>query len=224
MKKLAVQSFALLTLLVLLWLTSAIGAPDAFASSDRSTGQWVSPVGLPLAVVAGFDPPAQRWLAGHRGVDLRAWAGQTVVAAGKGVVSFSGRVVDRGVVTISHGSLRTTYEPVDSAVVLGQVVSAGEFIGVLGTGGHCSERCLHWGLIESQTYLNPLRLLRSHPPVLKPVSDSDFEMLSQNEGGVAIDPRQRTTSHRAALPASAGAGLVIATGVRMRRRKIRRKP
>lgn len=129
--------------------------------------RWVPPLAS-IRVVAGFSPPAERWLAGHRGVDLLAAAGQTVRAAGAGTVSFAGIVADRGVVSVKHGELRTTYEPVQTSVVAGQTVAAGQVIGTIGPGGHCDSRCLHWGLLAGDTYLDPMLLLQNDPPILKP--------------------------------------------------------
>nr|WP_249714558.1 M23 family metallopeptidase [Micromonospora sp. NBRC 107566] len=114
------------------------------------------------AVVRPFDPPAARWLAGHRGVDLAATPGAVVRAAGAGSVHFAGRVVDRGVVSVDHpNGLRTTYEPVEPTVRTGEIVSAGAPIGVLmpGHAGCPAPACLHWGLRSGSVYLDPLALL-----------------------------------------------------------------
>jgi murein DD-endopeptidase MepM/ murein hydrolase activator NlpD len=109
-----------------------------------------------------FDPPAERWLAGHRGVDLAASPGAVVRAAGAGRVVFAGPVGGRQVVSIDHaGGLRTTYEPLVPSVHAGDLVAAGDPIGRL-SGGHpgCPlAACLHWGLRRGEVYLDPLALL-----------------------------------------------------------------
>jgi murein DD-endopeptidase MepM/ murein hydrolase activator NlpD len=119
--------------------------------------------GAPV-VVGAFDPPAEPWLAGHRGVDLAGTLGQRVYAAGTGTVSFAGRVAGIGVVSITHpGGLRTTYEPVTASVHIGNPVVIGTPIGTIdGRLPHCAPRaaaCLHWGLIRAGVYLDPLMLL-----------------------------------------------------------------
>lgn len=129
---------------------------------------FVPPLQLPLRLNARFDPPAEKWLAGHRGVDLGAVPGSPVKSAGAGVVHYVGTVVDRPVISIDHGVLRTTYEPVKSDLASGQAVVAGQVIGTIAEGGHCSESCLHWGLKRGEEYLDPLALLKTDPPVLKP--------------------------------------------------------
>jgi murein DD-endopeptidase MepM/ murein hydrolase activator NlpD len=123
-------------------------------------------------VVRGFDPPAQPWLPGHRGVDLAAVPGDAVVAAGAGVVSFAGPVAGRGVVSVTHGALRTTYEPVTATVRAGDTVAPGDRLGTLAAGsGHCGgvPSCLHWGLLRGTEYLDPLLLLGRSHPVLLPI-------------------------------------------------------
>lgn len=110
---------------------------------------------VPGPVVRGFDPPADDWLPGHRGVDLAADVGTEVRAAASGVVSVAQTIVGRGVVAIVHGELRTTYEPVDPSVRVGQRVSAGEVIGRV-QAGHCAAGCLHFGLKRGDDYLDPL--------------------------------------------------------------------
>ncbi|MFJ8046097.1 murein hydrolase activator EnvC family protein [Kitasatospora sp. NPDC096147] len=135
------------------------GAPAIGPGPGRA---W--PVGGRGGLLQRFDPPPVRWAAGHRGVDLAASVGDTVRSAAPGVVSFSGSVGGRAVVTVTHpGSgnppLRSTYLPV-IGVPVGTEVAAGQSIGVLTTGvGHCAEGCLHWGLLRGKRYLDPLALL-----------------------------------------------------------------
>jgi murein DD-endopeptidase MepM/ murein hydrolase activator NlpD len=101
---------------------------------------------------------------------LAASPGAAVVAAGPGVVTYAGTLAGRGVVTVTHGTLRTTYEPVRATVATGDRVHAGQQIGVLDGAGHCaSQACLHWGLLRGDTYLNPLSLLSRGPSRLLPV-------------------------------------------------------
>jgi hypothetical protein len=141
---------------------------ELFLPSDGSSWQW--PLRPPVSVVRPFDPPAHPWEAGHRGVDLAARPGQAVYAAGPGRVGFARDLAGRGVVTVIHGRLRTTYLPVRPSVRAGQVVAAGARIGVVeDVLGHCgSSSCLHWGLREGSTYFDPLTLLGRGPVRLLP--------------------------------------------------------
>ena len=138
------------------------GAGASVAGSSPAEAGWRWPLtgGRP-EVARRFEPAPQPWLPGHRGVDLRAAPGAIVVAAGPGVVRFAGVVVDRPVVSIAHADgLITTYEPVTPLVVVGEMVMAGQPIGVL-VAGHagCAGACLHWGLRRGSSYLDPLALL-----------------------------------------------------------------
>ena len=132
------------------------------------------PGGWPLRpepeVVAGFAPPPVTWAAGHRGVDLLGRPGQPVRAAKAGTVTFAGRIAGRGIVVVSHGDTRTTYEPVAASVGRGDVVGAGAVLGRLELlGSHCLPRaCLHWGLVRGETYLDPLTLVGRGPVRLVP--------------------------------------------------------
>ncbi len=125
-------------------------------------GGWVWPVGSGSAeIVTGLDPPAEPWQAGHRGVDLAAPEGAQVRAAGAGIVTYAGRIAGVGVIAVTHGDLRTTYQPVDPAVSAGQRIATGEPVGTLAApGSHCApDTCLHWGLLRGDTYLDPLALV-----------------------------------------------------------------
>ncbi|ROR92138.1 peptidoglycan DD-metalloendopeptidase family protein [Nocardioides aurantiacus] len=123
-------------------------------------------------IVAGFDPPAVRWGAGHRGVDLAGSPGSAVRAALPGRVSFSGTVAGRGVVVVDHGGVRTTYQPVAARVPVGRQVSRGEVVGRLAlAGSHClPAACLHWGLRRGEVYLDPLTLVGGGPVRLLPMA------------------------------------------------------
>nr|WP_249336267.1 peptidoglycan DD-metalloendopeptidase family protein [Sinomonas gamaensis] len=157
------------------------------ALPSQPEGQGLRPGwGWPLvprpAVIRTFDPPERPWLSGHRGVDLRAALGQEVLAPADGTVSFVGRVVDRDVVTIDHGNdLRSSFEPVESALPHGTVVTAGQVVGRLAaTPTHCPGGCLHWGVRDvgggtgdgGTGYVDPLRLVAdTRPSVLLPWRD-----------------------------------------------------
>jgi hypothetical protein len=125
-------------------------------------------------VVRGFEPPPKSWLAGHRGLDLAGSPGQPVRSATPGTITYAGQLAGRGVVVVSQGPLRTTYEPVVASVRVGAIVKAGQPIGRLSAAGsHCSPAvCLHWGLRRGEEYLDPLSLLNSGPVRLLPLSQS----------------------------------------------------
>ena len=131
-------------------------------------GVW--PLAPRPAIDRGFVPPASRWGAGHRGVDLVGRPGQAVHTSLAGTVVFAAVLAGRGVVVVEHGGLRTTYEPVDAVVRVGDVVGRGEVLGQLRTAGsHCFPRaCLHWGLRRGTAYLDPLVLVGLGPLRLLP--------------------------------------------------------
>jgi murein DD-endopeptidase MepM/ murein hydrolase activator NlpD len=139
--------------------SAAVYMGPGVVAVPASTFGW--PVDAPR-IVRSFDPPAQPWLAGHRGVDLAAPPLSMVYAVGAGTVVYAGRLADRGVVSVAHpDGLRTTYEPVTSALHVGDVVAGGQRIGTLEAGhpGCPAVACLHWGLRRGEQYLDPLALL-----------------------------------------------------------------
>jgi len=120
-----------------------------------------------VQILAEFAAAEPDWLPGHRGVDLAAIPVQQITAPAMGVVVFSGRVVDRDVVSIDHGVVRTTYEPATALVPVGHLVVAGETFAEIGAGGHCGGRCVHWGAKVGERYIDPLLLVSGYRPVLK---------------------------------------------------------
>lgn len=153
---------------VLAWL---VAAPAALGSAVR-------PVAGP--VIRGFDPPDEPWLAGHRGIDLRAEPGTSVRAAADGRIGFAGEVAGKPVVTVIHGRLRTTYEPVRASVSVGDSVTAGTVIGQLVEGHDCgggADACLHLGLRRGDTYLDPMLLFEK--PEIRLLSEADATAIAE---------------------------------------------
>lgn len=154
---------------LLLVLVLLLSLPKSARAEQDPVGVW--PLRPEPEVVARFDPPATPYGAGHRGVDLAGATGQRVHAALPGRVTFAGRLAGRGVVVVSHGDTRTTYEPIAASVEVGEDVARGAPIGTLQlVGSHCFPRaCLHWGWLRGETYLDPLRLVGVGPVRLLPV-------------------------------------------------------
>lgn len=162
---------ALLT--VALTTLVSLGPSPAASAPEGPAGVW--PLDPEPEVVRGFEPPPHPYAAGHRGADLAGAPGQAVRAALPGTVGFAGSIGGKPVVTVLHGSRRTTYEPVVASVEPGQAVAAGEVLGRLVlTDSHCfPAACLHWGLIAGrgadEVYLDPLTLVGGGPVRLLPL-------------------------------------------------------
>ena len=173
----ALGRYVRLALFVLICLCVLAIPTHADAASQLPT-----PAGWPLngtpVVRRGFDPPTVVWGSGHRGVDLVAQPGQAILAAASGVVAFVGSIAGKPVISIDHGGVRTTYEPVISTLRVGERVAFGQVIGVLGTGGHC-QGCLHWGLREGKNYLDPLLLVGGPGGRLRLVAEAQREIVKR---------------------------------------------
>ncbi|QYC39405.1 Murein hydrolase activator NlpD precursor [Nonomuraea coxensis DSM 45129] len=159
---------------------------------------WRWPLDGHPRILRRFTPPPERWLAGHRGVDLAAPPSTPVLAAGAGTVRFAGPVGGKGVVTIDHeGGLRTTYLPVTPAVKRGQPVTPGTELGLLqATNPHCPESCLHWGLLRDARYLNPLLLLGQAPIRLLPFWPESPQAIDPPEKPLDSTPQRPPTPLR----------------------------
>lgn len=134
----------------------ATGAP---AEHTVASVRWDWPIGPPFRVVKPFIAPLTPYASGHRGIDIGGGGGDDVRAPASGVVHFSGWVVNRPVLSIRHGDgLISSFEPVTSALVEGQLVARGQVIGVL-EAGHCALPCLHFGVRRHGEYISPLLYL-----------------------------------------------------------------
>jgi murein DD-endopeptidase MepM/ murein hydrolase activator NlpD len=141
---------ALATVILLCYALIVGGASTAAAEPP-----WSWPLAPPHAIARQFIAPATPYAAGHRGIDIRA-ADVTVFAPANGTVYFVGTVVDRPVVSLAHGDgVLSSFEPVQSALSVGDIVRRGDVIGTL-VPGHCTEPCLHFGVRLDGQYVNPL--------------------------------------------------------------------
>ncbi|WP_170024143.1 M23 family metallopeptidase [Planctomonas sp. JC2975] len=152
-------------------------APGAHATprsvAALPAGTWVWPFPGPHAVARGFEAPVSRYAAGHRGIDLPTNPGQLVRAPEGGTVRFAGVVVDRPTLTIATSSgVLISLEPVTTSLVAGDLVARGATVGVVATGGHCSQSCVHLGVRVAGQYVSPLRFFGGVPrAVLLPIRD-----------------------------------------------------
>lgn len=155
------RPFATLVLFGLLLglLSVSIAAAPHAGAQDR----WHWPLDPKPEVVRGFEPPATKYAAGHRGADLAGRPGDWVTAVSGGVVRFTGTVAGTPVLSIDHGGIVSTYQPVSATVRTGQRVEAGDPVGnLLVAGSHCPPRaCLHLGRKVDDAYADPLALMGS---------------------------------------------------------------
>lgn len=138
--------------------------PVALATppSAKDAEDWDWPVEPPHTIVRPWIAPPTPYSSGHRGIDIAAPEGD-VRAPIDGVVHFSGVVVDRPVLSVRHeGGIITSYEPVETELVAGDVVERGDVIGSVAP-GHCSSPCLHFGVRIGGEYASPLLWLGGIP-------------------------------------------------------------
>jgi len=153
--------------LVLVWSAAAAGVPEPAplwqGPMATTQGPWEWPVET-RKLVRAFEAPSSRYSSGHRGIDLVAESGQPVRSPAAGVVSFAGTVVDRPVLSIEHGDgIHSSFEPVRATVAEGDPVRAGQVVGVVATGAHCSGRCVHFGVRRNGQYVSPMIFLGGVP-------------------------------------------------------------
>ena len=98
------------------------------------------------------NPFTRRGIEFHTGVDFRGNIGDTIRTTANGVVEFVGWRGGYGktIIILHENDLRTLYAHLSSAnVVIGQEVSAGEFIGRLGNTGRTTGPHLHYEIIAA---------------------------------------------------------------------------
>jgi murein DD-endopeptidase MepM/ murein hydrolase activator NlpD len=201
-------------LAVLVGLVGPLATGPAQAAPDGSgeaplpaSGGW--PLDGTPTVGHAFDPPDQPWLPGHRGVDLETRPGQRVLSPADGRVVFVGRVGGKPVVVVDHGGVRSTFEPVDASVRVGQQVRQGQVLGRVGREAHCQDRCLHWGLRRGKAYLDPLVLVRGPASV---GSAGTLRLVPSSRRAVVVAEALAREAARRAVEAAATGGMGFVGG------------
>jgi murein DD-endopeptidase MepM/ murein hydrolase activator NlpD len=118
------------------------------------TGGFVWP--LSGVLTSPFGPRDGRL---HAGLDIAAPTGTPAGAAAGGIVSFAATQSGYGnIVIVEHpGGTSTAYAHLSKiSVVVGQIVSAGQQVGLVGTTGHSSGPHLHFEIRENGHAVDPL--------------------------------------------------------------------
>jgi murein DD-endopeptidase MepM/ murein hydrolase activator NlpD len=148
---------ALCCLSLVLCAAAAIAAAPAASAS----GSWTWPVLGP--VIRGYDPPDSPYGSGHRGIDIAAVVGTTVVSSAPGTVSFAGPVGGGLFVSVDHGAgVVSSYSFLSVVDVRkGDVVAEGAPVGRTGAGHPgMTPAHLHFGVRVDGAYADPMSYLR----------------------------------------------------------------
>ena len=143
--------------MVLAFLMPALATGSGSAATSAGAGGWTWPVVGP--VIQAFDPPDTPYGSGHRGIDIAAEVGTTIVAPADGTVTFAGPIGGYLFVTIDHGGgLSSTYSWLSAKLVSkGDRVLQDQPIALTGW-GHPGAPIphLHLGVKLDGAYVDPL--------------------------------------------------------------------
>lgn len=123
---------------------------------SRAALEYIKPV--PGPIVRHFEPPPTPYAAGHRGIDIEAPAGTTVIASAGGVVAFAGQVGGSLFVSIDHpDGIRTTYSFLSAVLVRArEAVAQGAPVARSGPGhDDGTPPHLHFGMRIGDEYIDP---------------------------------------------------------------------
>lgn len=155
---------AVVLLFVVLNVGSHTGADAQAAPAASASETWSWPFDGARSVAAAYRAPAHEYGAGHRGIDIVPSPDGMVRAPASGTVAFRGTVVDRPLLTIAHpGGYVSTFEPVTSALTPGEVVTVGDEIGTVASGGHTPSGDMHLGVRLDGDYIDPMILFGGAP-------------------------------------------------------------
>jgi murein DD-endopeptidase MepM/ murein hydrolase activator NlpD len=160
--------------LVIGMMKHAVGQMAAWAGARDSAANAAGPVvgGPFLGTPGAIGYPLNPWVVTsefgmrggvpHQGIDLGAPLGQAVMAAAAGSVARSGWYGGYGnSIMLDHGGgLATTYSHLsDLIATAGQIVSAGEVIGRVGSTGDSTGPHLHFETLSGGGFVNPREFL-----------------------------------------------------------------
>ena len=139
-------------------------------------------------ITSGFGYRSDPFTGGgamHPGIDFRGEFGSPIHAAADGTVSFVGQRHGYGnVVEISHGNgLMTRYAHMSKTkATVGERVSAGEVIGLIGSTGRSTGPHLHFEVRINNRAVNPLPFLEKAPHVLEEARGTIASRDAENRG------------------------------------------
>ncbi len=126
---------------------------------SRGTGNFAWPA------VGGYisSKQGQRWGKLHKGIDIARPSARTIKAADNGTVvsaGYSGGYGNKVVINHNNG-LKTVYAHLESiSVSVGQVVSQGQKLGIMGSTGNSTGVHLHFEVYENGSLKNPMDYLQ----------------------------------------------------------------
>ena len=133
---------------------------------STTSSSWQMPFLSPHSLIRPYLQPNSDYSAGHRGIDLAASIGETIYAPADGAVRFSGKLVDRGVLSINHaGGMISELEPICTSLKPGETVKKGQPVGSLcmpdaSYKSHCPRSaCVHFSLRIAGAYASPQALI-----------------------------------------------------------------
>jgi murein DD-endopeptidase MepM/ murein hydrolase activator NlpD len=132
-------------------------SPVPSTTPVSGNGRFAWPVNGPI--VSPFGP---RWGRMHEGVDIAAGTGTPIGASGSGTVIVAGWSGGYGnLVVVNHGGIATAYAHMSRInVSVGQQVSTGTTLGLVGCTGHCYGPHVHFEVrLGGGTPVNPVNYL-----------------------------------------------------------------
>ena len=136
--------------------------PDSGQSDSSGSAQFTWPCPASHNVTSPFgdrNSPTAGASSNHKGIDIGAGSGSSIVAAASGTVTVSTYSESAGnYVTIDHGNgFHTVYMHASALYVkAGQKVSAGQQIAAVGSTGYSTGPHLHFGIMKNGVYVNPM--------------------------------------------------------------------
>lgn len=143
-------------------IAAAAAANAQAGDGDGGASGFLWPCPSSRRITSGFGNRAQPTAGAstnHKGIDIGASYGASIVAAASGRVTTAAYSSSAGnYVVISHGNgLSTVYMHCSALYVsAGQTVSAGQSIAAVGSTGYSTGNHLHFGVIKNGSYVNPL--------------------------------------------------------------------
>lgn len=144
-------------------LAAANQSKNSNSTASSGNTKFIWPCPSSHRITSGFggrSSPTEGASSNHKGIDIGASTGSSIVAAADGVVSIATYSASAGnYVMISHGGgLSTVYMHCSKLnVSAGQSVKQGQVIGKVGSTGYSTGPHLHFGVRSGGTYVNPTK-------------------------------------------------------------------